>query len=126
VKATLTVASVASGQSHTAALPCQNWQILGKEANPLGYKYSDETLLTSTARSVVWKAGAQLKAVLKGKGPSTLDYDLQLGVSQGTVAATLATSTDHTCVVCPAFNAKDGSDGKRFLGKNCAAPATCP
>jgi polyhydroxybutyrate depolymerase len=126
VKATLTVASTASGQSHTTALPCENWTILGKEANPRGYKYSDGDLLTSTARTITWKAGVQLKAVLKGNGPSNLDYDLQLGVAQGTVAATLANGTDRTCVVCPAFNGKDGSDGKRYLGRNCAAPAACP
>jgi len=126
VKATLTVTSVAAGQSHTTDLPCQNWQILGKEAQPRGYKYSDADLLTSTARTIVWKDGVQLKAVLKGKGPSNLNYDLQLGVSQGTVAATLANGTDRTCVVCSASNGKDGSDGKQFLGKSCAAPATCP
>lgn len=126
VKATLTVASVPSGQSHSADLPCQNWKILGQETDPLGYKYSDGELLTSTVRSVTWKEGVQLKAVLKGKGPSNLDYDLELGVSQGTVAATLANGTDRTCIVCPPFDGKDGSDGKRFQGKSCAAPATCP
>lgn len=126
VKATLTVASAASGQSHSTALPCENWKILGKEASPVGYKYSDGGLLTSTARTITWKAGSQLKAVLKGKGPSNLDYDLQLGVSQGTVAATLSTVSDRTCVVCPAVNGKDGSDGKRFLGKDCTAPPACP
>ena len=75
---------------------------------------------------MIWKNGVQLKAVLKGKGPSNLNYDLQLGVSQGTVAATLANDGDHTCVVCAGSDGKDGSDGKQFVGKNCAAPATCP
>jgi polyhydroxybutyrate depolymerase len=126
VKATLTVASVASGQSHSTDLPCQNWTMLGKETNPLGYKYSDKELLTSTASSITWKSGVQLKAVLKGKGPIALDYDLQLGVAQGTVSATLTNGTDRTCIVCPPSDGKDGSDGKKFLGKDCAAPVTCP
>src|SRR5262245_55518496 len=47
VKATLTVASVASGQSHTANLPCENWKLLGKETKPKGYKYSDKVLSAS-------------------------------------------------------------------------------
>jgi polyhydroxybutyrate depolymerase len=126
VKATLTVASVASGQSHSTNLPCENWKLLGNETSPKGYKYSDKVLSTSTATTVIWKTGVKLKAVLKGKGPSNLDYDLQLGVSQGTVAATLANGANDTCVVCGASDGKDGSDGKQFLGKACAAPATCP
>jgi hypothetical protein len=126
VKATLTVASAASGQSHNTPLPCQNWKVLGPEESPKGYKYTDKELSTATAKTVVWKAGSQLEAVLKGSGASDLDYDLQLGVPQGTVAATLTNGLDRICIVCPPANGKDGSDGKKFLGKECAAPVSCP
>lgn len=126
VKARLTIASAASGQSHTTDLPCQHWTLIGKEAAPRGYKYRDRDLLTATARTVVWKNGVQLKAVLSGKGPADLDYDLQLGVPQGTVAATLTHGDDRTCVVCAGTAGKDGSNGKRFLGTNCPAPDACP
>lgn len=107
-------------------LPCQNWTQLGSASNPKGYRYKDKELDDGTAKVVVWKDGKALKAVLRGKGTTNLDYDLQLGMSQGTVAATLASGGSYVCVVCGPYKEKDGSDAKKFLGKNCAAPPTCP
>jgi hypothetical protein len=78
-----------------------------------------------TAKIVVWKDGKLLKTVLQGKGPTNLDYDLQLDVSQGAVAATFTSGATRVCVLC-APDGKDGSDAKTFLGKNCVAPPTCP
>jgi hypothetical protein len=126
VKATLVVSSVQSAQSHTTDLPCQNWQLLGSAANPKGYKYKDSELDDGTAKIVVWKDGSQVKAILQGKGPSLLSYDLQLGLPQGTVSAVLTSGAVQLCTTCPAFNGKDGSDGRKFLGKSCAAPVSCP
>jgi hypothetical protein len=128
VKASLRVSSTTSGESHATDLPCQNWQLIGSVANPKGYKYSDKELDDGTAKSVVWKNGKLLKAVLQGKGLTALDYDLQVGVSQGVVQVALATDTDQVCLGCANAKGKDGSDGKKFLGKSttCPAPLSCP
>jgi hypothetical protein len=126
VKATLTFSSVTSGESHSTDLPCGNWRLIGSPTTPKGYKYKDSELDDGTAKIVLWKGGKVLKAVLQGKGPSTLDYDLQLGVGQGTVAATFESGNHTVCSVCPPFDiSKDGSDAKKFMGKDCAAPPSC-
>ncbi len=75
---------------------------------------------------MVWKDGSQLKAILQGKGPSVLDFDLQIGLSAGSVAAVLDNGANTLCASCLPSNGKDGSDGKTFLGKDCPAPASCP
>jgi hypothetical protein len=125
VKATLSFSSVSSTQSHDTDLPCENWVLLGSASNPKGYRYKDKELDDGTAKVVIWKDGKLLKSVLQGKGSFQLDYDLQLGVPQGTVAAALTSGGTTVCVVCPPDSGKDGSDAKKFLGKNCAAPPSC-
>ncbi|MFN8641771.1 MAG: hypothetical protein U0802_08990 [Candidatus Binatia bacterium] len=126
VKASLAFVSVSTGESHTTPLPCQNWSLLGSGSNPKGYRYADAELDQGTAKKVLWKNGAQLKATLSGKGPSTLDFDLQLGLSAGSVAAVLSNGTNQLCASCLPSNGRDGSDGRTFLGKNCPAPPSCP
>ncbi len=126
VKATLAFSSATSGHSHSTDLPCENWKRLGSEANPKGYKYKDKELDDGTAKTILWKDGKQIKAILKGKGPTTLDYDLQIGVTEGTVGATLTFPGGSYCMACAPFSGKDGSDGRQFRGKNCSAPASCP
>ncbi len=124
VKASVTIASAASGQSHTTPLPCENWKMLGRSSNPKGFRYKDKELDDGTAKVVVWKQG-KLRLVLKGKGVTNLDYDLTTGLSQATVDVSFDSNGDLWCMACPPFNGKDGSDGKKFLGKNCAAPLAC-
>jgi hypothetical protein len=126
VKANLMLSSLTSGQSHSTDLPCENWKLIGNTSNPKGYKYKDKELDDGTAKLVLWTDGKLLKAVLQGKGPTNLDYDLQLGVPQGTVAATFTSGASRVCVVCGPHNGKDGSDAKKFQGKNCSAPPSCP
>ena len=127
VKATLTFSSASSGQSHSTDLPCGNWKLLGSPTNPKGYKYNDKELDDGTAKIIVWKSGQLVKAVLQGKGALTnLDYDLQLGVPQGTVAAMLQSGGTTVCSACAASNGRDGSDGRQFLGRDCSAPVACP
>ncbi|MFN8643749.1 MAG: thrombospondin type 3 repeat-containing protein [Candidatus Binatia bacterium] len=125
VKATLTVASATSGQTHSTDLPCQNWALLGSFANPKGYKYADPELDDGTAKKVIWKGGKQLKALLFGKGPTTLAYDLQTGVAQGTVQARFVSVSVGLCMSCNGQPGKDGSDAKLFLGRDCPAPVAC-
>src|SRR5262249_6609790 len=123
VKVTLTVSS-ASGQVHTAALPCQNWQVLGGSIAK-GYKYLDRELDDGTARIVVWKDRNLVKATLLGSGPTVLDYDLQTGVSQDPVDVKLGGSSAAICMQCNGSSGKNGSDGKLFLGKDCPEPVAC-
>jgi hypothetical protein len=126
VKAKLRVVSTTSGQSESTDLPCQNWGLIGSAASPKGYQYKDPEQNDGTAKSVKWKA-RQLKATLSGKGPTTLDYDLQVGVDQTPVAARFSSGQVTICLACTAFNGKTGADGKQFLGKTqtCPAPVDC-
>jgi hypothetical protein len=126
VKARLHVASASSGQGHETPLPCQNWVQLGSPTSPKGYKYKDPEQDDGTAKVVTWKL-RNLKATLTGKGPTTLDYDLQLGVDQAPVAARFESESISICLQCTAHNGKSGVDGKQFLGKTltCPAPSGC-
>ena len=123
-KANITVASAVTGQTHTSPLPCENWKMLGRTSSPKGFKYKDKELDDGTTKVVVWKQG-KLRLVLKGKGPSTLDYDLMVGVSEGAVDVSFDNNGDTLCMACAPHNGKDGSDGKKFLGKNCPIPVAC-
>jgi len=127
VKVTITVESNASGQAHTTGLVCDHWQPLGPPAAPVGYKYTDADLADGTAKRLVWKSGRTLKAVLKGSGTFPLDYDLAAPVDQGDVFVTLTSGSHRACLRCNGQNGLDGSDGKRFLGKDasCTAPTAC-
>jgi hypothetical protein len=126
VKARLRVASGATGSSHQSNLPCQNWVLLGSTTTPKGYKYKDPEQDQGTAKTVTWKT-RNLKATLTGKGPSNLNYDLEVGVDEAPVAARFQSGDVSICLECTAYRGKNGSDGKQFLGKTltCPAPAGC-
>ncbi len=123
-KVTLIVSSSTSGESHTIGLPCENWDLRGNAANPKGYKYKDKELDDGTVKVVSWKQG-RLRVLLSGKGSSTLDYDLAVGVSQGTVDVLFDNLGTGLCMACVPSNGQDGSNGKKFQGKNCPAPVSC-
>jgi hypothetical protein len=63
--------------------------------------------------------------VLQGKGPADLGFDLQQGVAQGSVAATLRSGTRRICAACTAAGSQDGANGTKFSGNVCPAPAAC-
>ncbi len=126
------VSSATSGQSFWQDLPCQNWSLIGSEANPCGYSYKDAKLADGPCKRVLLRSGSRLKASCKGGGPHPLDYDLQVGQSQTPVAVTIETGqlglpgAQGYCAKFGGVVKKDGSDGKTFLAKNAAAPASCP
>jgi hypothetical protein len=124
VKASLRFVSTA-GASHATDLPCENWTLVGSAAKPKGYRYLDRELDDGTARRVVWKDGKGVDAVLLGKGAALLDYDLVQGLPQGKVAATLRSGDTWVCSGCEINGVKDGSDGRRYLGRRCPAPVAC-
>ncbi len=125
VKASVVISSDSSGQSHRADMPCQNWRLLGSPEKPRGYRYKDAKLDYGTVKTASWKEGS-LKLKLQGKGEYFLAYDLIEGVSQGTVDIALdGNDSGSLCMACPPANGRDGSDGRKFFGKSCEAPATC-
>jgi len=125
-RATFTVSSPTSGETHTSGLPCQNWSLLGSEFSPTGYAYKDKRVVDGTVTKLTWKLGKALKVQLQGKGLRNLDYVLQVGVSESPVDAVLHSGPSRVCVRCNATGRRDGSDGRRFVGRDCPPPGGCP
>jgi len=122
--AALVVSSSATAESVSIPLPCANWTVNG--AGTL-YKYKDTT--GATCKIVLIKGGKLQKAVCKG---TQVSYTL--GADQVSVAVKVRSGTAPR-QWCTAFNAttegcsvvKNGSDGKKYLAKNCTSgPAACP
>jgi hypothetical protein len=125
VKATLTLASATSGQTHTTSLPCQLWATLGSPNDPQGYKYVDKELAVGTVKQLTWRRGKDVKALLTGKGASSFGYDLTVGTSENELRGSLVSGEVGVCFACNA--ARDGSDGRLYSAKaaECPAPASC-
>ena len=119
VKARLRVAS-GLGSAHETPLPCQNWELLGPPTTPRGYRYRDPELDDGTALRVVWKNGRLLKAVLSGRGPTNLDYDLK-GGAQEYIGVQLTSGPDRICFRC--FDPTGGIP--RILATGCTMPPAC-
>ena len=122
--AQLTVSSVSSGEDFTIPLPCGNWTVNGAGNT---YKYKDTT--GATCKIVIIKGGRLNKAVCKG---TQVSFDLT-NVDQVSVDVVLRAGSAPRRW-CSEFNAlpnncqvvKNGSDGKKYLAKNCTvAPALC-
>ena len=126
-KARVTVRSASTAEVHATDMPCQNWSLIGTETAPKGYKYKDKELDDGTAKTAVWKPGKLLKVVLQGKGPTDLDFDLQVGTAEAPVDVTIRSGARRVCLHCNASKGKDGSDGRVFQGKDpdCPAPLAC-
>jgi DNA-binding beta-propeller fold protein YncE len=127
VKAHITVASAATGQSSTSALVCDNWTAFGPDTAPSGYKYRDPALADGSVKKLLWKKGTLLKAVFGGQGSAAVDYDLQIGVDQDVVDVELHSGQMAVCLRCDGADGRDGSDGRRFQGKgaSCSVPPQC-
>jgi hypothetical protein len=119
VKARLRVESSNTTQAHETPLPCQNWTLLGSPTSPRGYRYRDPELDDGTALRVVWKTDRLLKAVLNGRGPSVLNYDLD-EPPQGFINVQLTSGPERVC-----FRCLDPTGSNRVVTTACNAPATC-
>jgi fructose-specific component phosphotransferase system IIB-like protein len=121
--AQLTVGSVTSGESFTIGLPCGNWTVNGAGNT---YRYKDTT--GATCKIVIVKAGRLNKAVCKG---TQVNYDLT-NVDQVKVDVVLRAGSAPRRW-CASFSAlpngcdvvKNGSDGKKYLAKNCTTASGC-
>jgi hypothetical protein len=107
-------------------LPCEFWLPIPPNLTPSGYKYKDRLRAAGPCKSVQIKDGKRVKASCGGKkGVTTFPYDLVPGTDQGMVNIVLTTGSVRYCSSIDDFNGKDGSDGKKFQGKNAPAPAQC-
>jgi hypothetical protein len=104
-------------------LPCANWKAVGSATNPRGFVYVDSNQSEGPCTRVTVSNGKGLKATCSSK-KVPLAYDLMAGVGQGSVGALLRVGpTDRWCGSADATNGHDGSDGRRFQGRNAPAPA---
>jgi streptogramin lyase len=127
---TASFTSLASGETHTTPLPCENWRAVGAAAEgeiPGGYQYRDGELDDGTCKTVTIAHQKQVKAVCSGKGPTSLDYDLEAGTPQDPVRVviTAGSASQRYCASLGGTVRKTGEDGKTFLAKNAGAPASC-
>ena len=121
--AQLTVGSVTSGESFTIPLPCGNWTVNGAGNT---YRYKDTT--GATCKIVIVKGNRLNKAVCKG---TQVNYDLT-AVDQVKVDVVLRAGSAPRRW-CASFSAlpnacnvvKNGSDGKKYLAKNCTVASPC-
>lgn len=124
--ASITISSSTSGESTTQPLPCQNWKILSKETKRVGYKYVDKELDDGACKIVLLKAGKLVKAKCLGRGPTLLDYDLQVGQAQAPVSVEMGMGEWRYCAQFGGELSKDGTDGRLFKAKNAGVPGVCP
>ena len=102
-------------------IACDNWTVNG--GGNL-FKYKDTSGATCTI--VMVKDGKLVKAICKG---TQVDYDL--GAAETSIDVVLRSGpTNRYCTEFAAGNGcstvKDGSDGKKYLTKNCTtAPGAC-
>ena len=118
-------------ESELSSMPCENWEAIGEPTAPSGYKYKDPELDDGPVKTLTLKGGRVLTAVLLGKRPGNLGYDLDEFVSQDPVRVRLFTPPGGIMTHCLEFGGsaivggKDGSDGKTFKAKDSPA-ASCP
>ncbi len=111
-------------------LPCQHWSATGsntvKTFGKRGYKYSDSKLTAGPCSAVKIKGTKSLSISCKGKpGIATFPYDLEVGTSEVEVNAMLELGNHRYCSTLPAIGF-DGSDGKKFRGKNLPGGSLAP
>jgi hypothetical protein len=124
--ASLEVSSPTSGETVTLDLPCENWEIGGRGG---GFRYLDRQLVTSACRNIQIKGGRSIKVTCQGKGPSVLDYDLQLGVHQHpvNVILRLGATPEIYCMQFGGLQRKNGTDAKTYFATRAFAPTgPCP
>jgi hypothetical protein len=76
---------------------------------------------------VLVKDGKRAKATCLGKGATTdFLYDLTPGTDEGIVNVVLTIGQIRYCTAFDDLRGRDGSDGKRFEGRDAPAPGPCP
>lgn len=119
----ITVTSLTSGESHTTVLPCENWT--GRKTG--SWRYNDRRLVAGTCQRVEIRSTRTLKAICVGRGPAELDFDLREGQAQHPIDVRLEVGAgpDLYCMRFGGTIKLDGSNGKKFLARDSAAPISC-
>lgn len=119
----LTVTSLTTGETHTTALPCQNWT--GRKTG--SWRYNDRVLADGTCQRVEIRSTRTLKAICVGRGPSVLGFDLREGQAQHPIDVKLEVGAgpDRYCMRFGGEVMLDGANGKKFLARDSAAPSAC-
>lgn len=127
-RATVRYRSTMSGEdTGEIDLPCENWSMTGTADNPKrGYKYSDPQRASGPCKKVIVTGQKAVSVTCDSKGPHPLGFDLTPGVDQGIVESVLTIGDTRYCVAFDDHKGKNGSDGKKFVGKNSPVPAACP
>jgi hypothetical protein len=127
-KATLRFFSPSSGQdTGEIGLPCQNWGPIHASDIRRGYKYTDRELDDGPCKRVLISSGRRLGAKCFGRGPTTdFPYDLTVGTDEDVVNVVLSVGEIQYCTAFEDFKGRDGSDGKKFQGRDAPAPLSCP
>lgn len=126
-RATIRFWSDASGEdTGELPLPCEKWSPAGPEdSNRRGFSYRDPLKLDGPCTSVRVRGEGTLKAVCSNRGAAPFPFDLTEGVDQQVVNARLTIGNLTYCVAFEDHKGKDGSDGRKFLGKRSDAPGSC-
>lgn len=127
-RATVRFRSAASGEdTGEIDLPCEYWSMAGTADNPKRkYKYVDLQRAAGPCKKVIVTGQKAVSIRCDSKGSHPFDYDLTPGVDQGIVEAVLTIGDTRYCVAFDDHKGKDGSDGKKFVGKSSPPPAACP
>lgn len=127
-RATIRFLSTTTGEdTGEIDLPCERWTATGKAGSTSrGYQYKDPQRADGPCKTLKLQGRKLIKAICDNKGAFPFDYDLTVGVDQGIVEQVLTIGNTRYCMGFDDHNGKDGSDGKKFLGKNAPAPAACP
>lgn len=128
VKATARFFSDSSGEdTGVLPLPCQHWRAAGNpEKSTRSYKYLDRLQLDGPCRRVTLKGASVLKMDCSGRGLAAFDFTLTPGVDQGKIGVELTTGNTRFCAQLDDDAGADGSDGKKFKGRNELPPSDCP
>jgi hypothetical protein len=121
VKATLRVSSPTSGHDTGAiSLPCQSWQAFGRSPQR-SFRYRDTSFSHGPCSQIILKEGKFVQATCRRSFP----YDLETGISEGSIDVVLTVGSKSYCSSFAATDGQDGSDARRFLGKDAPAAAAC-
>lgn len=119
----ITLTSQTSGESYSQELPCEGWT--GRKTG--SWRYNDRVLVDGACMRVEIRSTRSLKAICTGRGPSSLDFDLQPGQLQAPIDVTLEVGSgpDRYCMRFGGTVKPDGSDGKKFVARDSTAPVAC-
>lgn len=121
---TITVFSETTDEFFTQELPCLNWNLLGREDDPVGYRYRDPVRRFGPCHSVVLR-GDRLTVKCRASDDAPLAYDLSAAIPQPPVSVEIRVGGTIHCAEYGGSLRADGSNGAEFVASDAPAPAAC-